>query len=238
MNLIELAPLEALQVAVPQKTVSYSPVGNRDLLAVMQQQIEGYGLNIVGADMRVAANGQQFMGTIQFGSEDTHIQQQMGFRNSYNKSFAVGFGAGANVLVCSNGMFLADVKSVRKHTSKVWYDIEHVMQDQLMYMDDTFQRISNDAQDMQNTMLSSSDIRDVIGKLWIDQEVLTAQQMNIMRGEMFYSDNFKMFDKGAPIGEGTAWNMYNNITEALKVSHPSKYFKNHEKVHETLMTYA
>lgn len=232
MNLIDYAPPEALQVAVPTRTASYMPVGNRDLLEAMENTIGGYGLKIVGADMQVAAKGQQFMGTVKFeAAANSDLQMQMGFRNSYNKSFAVGFGAGASVLVCANGMFLADVKSVRKHTTEVWRDIEQVCGDQLRYIDDTFQELQDDTVDMQNTMLTASQISKVVTDLWINERVLTAQQMNIMRDGMFYSENFKMYEPGNTLESGTAWNMYNNITEALKVSHPSKYFKNHEKVH-------
>jgi len=56
---------------------------------------------------------------------------------------------------------------------------------------------------------------------------------------MFNSENFKMYDSKDKFDGSakSAWYMYNNLTESLKVSHPSSYFKNHEKVHQLMMTY-
>lgn len=105
MNLIELAPKEAIQKAIPLRTSSYTPVANIELLDVIQDSITGRGLEIKGTSMSLAGNGNQFMGTIQLmdktdGEYNTELGMQLGFRNSYNKSFAVGFGTGAEVFVC------------------------------------------------------------------------------------------------------------------------------------------
>ena len=240
MNLLELAPKEALQIAPPKATISYSPVPNVQLLENIQRNIEGRGLTIKGADMKTAAHGQQFMGTIQLGgtTDDAELGMQLGFRNSYNKSFAVGFGIGAEVFICSNGMFLADVKAVRKHTSMVWRDISSILSYQLDEVEDTFTQLLNDSEDMKYTYLSQEQVQEIVWKLWVEEKVLTGQQMNILKKEMFYSENFKMYDPKQEMGLPTAWNMYNNVTQALKVSHPSKYFKDHEKTHQLITEYA
>lgn len=137
-------------------------------------------------------------------------------------------------------MFLADVKAVRKHTSKVWRDIKSILNYQLDGIQEDFQQIENDAMDMQNSYLTAEEVRTIVWDLWTSQKVLTGQQMNILKKEMFHSENFKMYnhkDTDAINQSANAWNLYNNITESLKVSHPTKYFKDHEKVHALMMEY-
>lgn len=242
MNLLEMAPTEAIQKAVPYRTTSYTPVSNGALLSAIQENIEDRDLQIMGSNMNTAKNGDVFVGTIQLSStkiNNPELGMTFGFRNSYDKSAAVGFGSGATVFVCTNGMFVADVTAVRKHTSEVWRDVSNIMTQQLDDMEKTFDGIVTDMKELKTTYLSQENVQEIVWNLWVDQKVLTAQQMNILKKEMFYSENFRMYDPKDNIRRGpvNAWNMYNNLTESLKVTHPSKYFKNHSKVHELMMTY-
>jgi hypothetical protein len=43
----------------------------------------------------------------------------VGFRNSINKSFALGFTGGAHIMVCSNMMFSGSFIEFQKHTSEM-----------------------------------------------------------------------------------------------------------------------
>lgn len=242
MKLLDFAPIEALTTPVPAMTRSYTPVPNDSLLSTIEYYMKQADLEIVGAKMKTASNGQQFMGTVQVRSPkiaDPDLGMNFGFRNSYNKSFAVGFGAGAEVFICSNGMFTADVKAVRKHTVEVYRDMNNIVQEQIYFMKNSFDGLVADKQQLMTTFISMADVQEIIWQLWVEQKVLTGTQMNILKKEMFYSENFKMYDPKNEFERpnASAWNMYNNITEALKISHPSNYFKDHEKAHELILSY-
>ena len=61
--------------------------------------------------------GSKLFGTYVLDQATKNTAMQVGFRNSLDKSMAVGLVAGTHTFVCSNGMFTGDTVLFRKHTS-------------------------------------------------------------------------------------------------------------------------
>jgi hypothetical protein len=131
-----LVPREELfKVPVPNATKSYCPVEHFKLIDSIEQSAtsNGHIVESVEVGIQDAKRGEEFIpgakmfGIMRLKSEgDTggdNLRLDIGIRNSYDKSIAVGIAAGASVFVCDNMMITGEVQAVRKHTPNVWQDV-------------------------------------------------------------------------------------------------------------------
>ena len=86
---------ELYATPVPPKTSTYSPVSNRDILAEIEEELDKKNFSIKHEKYNIARRGDQVIGTLGIANDqDPEIGFQLAFRNSYDKSMAVGFAAG------------------------------------------------------------------------------------------------------------------------------------------------
>jgi len=196
-----------LSVPVPSKTETYSPVGHRVLLNELQGKIAQRGMKIIDKQYYHGAFGQQMLGKYTIESGDSDLNMQLAFRNSYDKSMAIGFAAGATVFVCSNGMLAGDLLVYRKHTGTVVEELHDYIIDGINMMENNFSKLQNDMQKLKD----------------VEEEIINSTQLNIVKRELTESQNF--------VGKN-AWCLYNNVTEALKTSHVTNAMQDHLDLHE------
>jgi len=55
------------------------------------------------------------------------LSRMIGYRNSTNKKWAVGFVAGALVMICANGMISGDIITIRRHTGSIVEDLRLIV---------------------------------------------------------------------------------------------------------------
>jgi hypothetical protein len=109
---------------LPAATSSYVPVSHKVLIERVKEKLDKAGLII--EHERYDANDKitQMFGCFSVGMGNSEQRMSVGFRNSYDKSLAVGLVSGAQVIVCSNLMFVGDIKLMRKHTTNVFQDMD------------------------------------------------------------------------------------------------------------------
>lgn len=212
-----------LAVPVPDATETYSPVPHRALLNELQERIAAKGLSVIGKQYYVGAYGQQMLGKYTIESGDSELKMQMAFRNSYDKSMAVGFAAGATVFVCRNGMLSGDMLVYRKHTGNILEELHDYMIDGINMMQDNFKKLQEDKQILKEIELEERIQAEILGRLYIEKDIITSTQLNIVKHELKHSENF--------VGK-SAWNLYNNITEALKTSHVTNAMQGYINLHD------
>jgi hypothetical protein len=228
---------ELFQVPLPAKTDSYTPVAHYDLVNTIEKNVRSNfkDLKMVSSDYKLNSNGQQFMGMIHLqdtSNPDTELNMSLGFRNSYDKSMSVGLSCGAQVLICSNGMMIGELNLLRKHTSNVWSDVNDLVLKSLDKLTGNFQVIKQDVQQMKTHSIDRGAVNRIVGELFMDEKMITAQQMGIIREQMNFSKNFSMVESGSM----TLWNLYNNITESFKIEHPSTLLNKHLNLHNYAKT--
>jgi len=212
-----------LAVPVPSKTETYSPVGHRVLLNELQGKIAQRGMKIIDKQYYHGAFGQQMLGKYTIESGDSDLNMQLAFRNSYDKSMAIGFAAGATVFVCSNGMLAGDLLVYRKHTGTVVEELHDYIIDGINMMENNFSKLQNDMQKLKDVELDPQKQAEILGRLFVQEEIINSTQLNIVKRELTESQNF--------VGKN-AWCLYNNVTEALKTSHVTNAMQDHLDLHE------
>lgn len=167
--------------------------------------------------------------TIETGDPD--LNMLIGIRNSYDKSCTLGLGAGAQVIICENGSFSADYARLRKHTGNIQGELDDMVQSTVASMEKNFIDIKEDMEIMRDMPIDSIDVSHIIGELLMGENILRTQQINVIKKGMRSDINFRMLKPE----EMNMWNLYNNVTEALKLSTPANSMQNHIMTHKTIM---
>jgi hypothetical protein len=215
-------------VAMPEATESYIPVSHnhladtlstigRDILQGFQLEIEQYA---------TARGGEQMFGVLVFKSYHSELALSIGFRNSYDKSMAIGIAIGANVLVCDNLAFTGEITVLKKHTGNVWASLEDTAISALYRSQKNFQRIVEDSEVLKRQEISDDEAFKMIGLLF-GHNVLTPRQITLVKkGWLKPSyDNFK---------PRNLWSFYNTCTDALKSCPPIVIMEKHIALHNLI----
>ena len=109
-------------VPEPVQTRTWSPISHGRLLNAMQMVADSEGTEIVNRQYTLTKNGNRLFGawSIANGPDQRYM---IGFRNSLDKSMAVGMCAGMIIVVCSNMVFSGDYCAFRKHTTGLTDDL-------------------------------------------------------------------------------------------------------------------
>lgn len=218
---------DLFNIDLPEKTHSYQPVPHYELADTVKIACEKRRLNIVNERYTVNGKGEQFFGSFDVQSAHLNFRRSIGFRNSYDKSLAVGMCAGTTVIVCSNLMFKGDIVQMRKHTTNVFNDLNEMVENCFDVVDVEFQEIVSDSEQLKNVSMNKTEMAEIAGRLFIEDELINSTQLNIIKREILGSPLFP---------NETAWDFYNHITESLKVAAPrqrmTKQIEAHRKVLE------
>lgn len=147
--------------------------------------------------------------------------------NSYDKSKAFRCAIGAYVKVCSNGMLAGEMMNFkRKHTGSANMDMKVHMSDQIKNGEKYYKRLIADKDVMKMIPLDKRKISELVGRLYIDSEIIEAQQVSAIKAEI----NKPSFDYG--VSNESAWAFYNHVTHALKKSHPKTWLQDQQDFHD------
>ena len=226
----EPASFEELEaVPLPKQTDTYMPVSHAALVKkvieittdVLQIKLEktGYGL---------ASNGNHMFGHLRFmsGRGNKDMGLCIGVANSYDRHLRVRIAAGASVFVCDNLMITSDITYTRKHTSRVWEDIEDAIFRNIGGAEAVFDQLVIDAERMKQTEVSDDAAYQVMGLLY-GWKILGNQMLTVARKQWDTPDH-KAFE------ERNQWSLYNALNSALKLARPGDIMEKHRELHRLL----
>lgn len=215
-------------VEIPPATESYSPVPHerlaeslstigRDILKGFVLEKELYAL---------AREGKQMFGVLTFRSDGTELGLSIGFRNSYDKSMAIGIAIGASVFVCDNLALTGDITVLKKHTINVWSSLEDTAIQTLYRSRKNFEKVVADAAALMEREIGDDEAFRILGLLF-GRGVLSPRQLPVVKQEWLLPSHEEFRPR-------TAWSFYNACTEALKTCPPLVVMEKHISLH-TLM---
>jgi hypothetical protein len=220
----------AMKALIPPRTDTYSPIAHSDFLQVLRNKIEENRMTIVGDMYYTNMNGNKLVGYYHIEDNNVKtdpefgIQMMMGFKNSYDKSMTAALAAGANVMICSNGMISGDmVRFTRKHTGTIFEELQLKMNQAVTTMREGFGKLTIEVDLMKDFELTPRQKAEVLGVMYFEKGIVTPNQLSVIKKEITDSEHFK---------GNTVWDLYNNITESLKDSHPIRHIEDHIKLHD------
>jgi Domain of unknown function (DUF932) len=216
-------------VPVPDATESYTPVPHNHLaetlMTIGRDILKGYALE--SERYALAREGGQMFGVLTFRGEHHELGLSIGFRNSYDKSMAIGIAIGAKVFVCDNLALAGDVTVLRKHTGNVWASLEDVAISTLYRSQKNFQKVVEDAESMKSMRISDTGAFQYMGLLF-GKGVLTPRQLPMVKREWLKPSHEDFQPRNM-------WSFYNAATHAMKSAPPVLVMERHIQLHEVLV---
>jgi hypothetical protein len=216
-----------INVKIPEKTDSYSPVSHKNIIDFTMEQTDKCGLEVIGQRYTQAKEGRQANGFFHLkGIGDAEMGLELAWQNSYDKSIGLKWAIGGKVFICSNGMFQGDIGMFqRKHTGDALNEYSEAVRMYVSQAGDIFQKMVNEKERMKEIEITKRTSAELIGRMFLEEDIITSTQLNIIKREMEApSFDYKIKD--------TVWNLYNNCTVALKEAHPQFHLTQHMDLHK------
>lgn len=212
-------------IPLPQVTRTYCPIPHNVFIEELQEQLDKKNLQIISKKYLTNKNGLMLTGEYGLAApDDMEVSMLLGFHNSYNKVLPAGLFAGLMVLVCQNGCYgLQKSQSYnKKHCTGSLDKLRTQIKIIIDQLPEIFAILIQEKEAMKQIHLSLQTIAQLVGDMYLNENIITDTQLSIIRHEKQWSKNFP--------GQ-SAWSLYNWITESLKNSNPKDYMNTHLKVH-------
>lgn len=218
---------------------SYTPISNKLIIDLIDKSLLSAGLIVRDEEYRVSRDANNLIkgvvGSYNITTSNKEFGQRVMFRNSYDKSMSFAFVCGMCVWICTNGCIKGDYQYKRIHrgvlennTSTTEQDVVESINSGIANLQESFECLLDEMEELRKIQISPKDVYDLLGNLFFEQEVISINQMSIIKKELAFSDNFRHLGDT----DFTAFDLYNHITESLKSSHPTTYIKDHMKTHD------
>lgn len=227
----------AMTAPVPARTTTYSPIPHSYFLDTIVNQINDTGnLEVSSRNVYSNLDGHKmvfFLG-VKFRGMETDpnfgLEMMFGGKNSYDKSMAAALVAGASVMICSNGVIAGDMITFkRKHTGTIQEELIEKAGEGIIKMRDGFNNLVLQVDLMREYGLTPRQKAELLGVMYFEENMVSPHQLSVIKKEMKESDHFR--------GD-TLWDLYNNVTQSLKSSHPLTHIEDHIKVHKFMASIA
>lgn len=216
----ELVTVEQLATYQPPEPVGrWFPLSHIDVYKRAKDAMDEFGFSIRREHLSVTKEGKRFFGTLDLVSPLTEgVTLSVGLRNSFDKTFAIGFCAGSRVLVCDNLCFSGELLIARKHTkhggTRFGVDINHAVAQLEQFKEEESKRINV----LRNEHVTDMKAESLIVRA-MDQGIISSQDIPKVLTE-WRVPGFKEFE------DRTLWSLFNAFTSAMKPkndANPQRY---------------
>jgi len=227
-----ITEVDLCNAELPTHGKTYTVIPHRSIIDYTDNLLKENNFVIKNKSFRSNAGAKVVQGIYQIVStHDDDLGMMFAWTNSYDKSTRFQCGIGAYVFVCNNGMIHGDMASyARKHTGTADLDVQSQIGSQVKYAHKHFNQLIQDKDQFKNHTLSRKDQSELLGRLFIEEEIIDATQMSTIKREM----NKPTFNYSCSLNN--AWSFYNHVTHALKSSHPRSWMSNQQKFHKFMTT--
>ena len=215
----------------PNHGSTYTVIRHKFLIDASRSLLKTHGFDIVNEEYKATGDCNIAQGIYHIKSQqDPELGMMFAWTNSYNKQIRFQCGIGAYVFVCNNGMVAGDMSTyARKHTGNADSEAFNQIMSQIKNANKHYTKLVNDKEAMKNVSLSSKEQAELVGRLFIEEELLDSSQVSCIKKEM----NKPSYNYN--IGQDTGWAFYNHVTHALKMSHPRSWMSDQQKFHEFMI---
>ena len=211
-------------VQVPTQERIYKPISYGNIVDTIELVLDKANIPVSNRKFLAAKKGNQ--ATIHYSLnlfDDKEQQFQLVAQNSYDKSLSFKFVMGSEIIACSNGLLRSNRDTIFKK--------KHVGEIQTLAPEKIYEFIYNTAEEfnmyisyrelLKNYDLNKSAVHSLVGKLFLDEQIVNTDQLNILKREIM-SPSYNYGTDGK-----SAWDFYNHVTASLRSSHPSNWVNNH-----------
>ena len=223
---------QIIHTPLPVHGNTYTVIPHEFIINKAKQELSNAGFVIKHELYKSTQNGQVAQGMYHLDhTVDPDMGMMFAWSNSYDKSRRFKCAIGGHVFVCMNGVVSGDMANYsRKHTGDADQEASDMIDIQIARANEYFNQLVEDKNLLFNQLMTRKTQSELIGRLFLEEKVITLTQMGIIKREM---ENPSYMYSSDP---DSAWTLYNHVTHALKDSHPERYLDDHEKVHNMFMS--
>ena len=201
------------QIATPEGTVSWKPVPHITIAELVTAGAEERGYRITREEYGLNPAGTKMFGVLRFHPEGhPEYSRALGFRNSHDKSMAVGLTAGLSVLVCDNMCFGGETVIHRKHTTGI--EIEALVNHAFGHLEYQFIRLEENVEEMKRKHITVTSAKLITVKAAETGAINSSDIIPVLRE--FTEPAHEEFKPR------TRWSLYNAFTETAKKYTPAR----------------
>jgi len=205
---------ELAMIPTPEPTPTWKPIPHAQVAELAINESQRRGWNIVSEDYGLATKEHKMFGVLRFSPEGRpDITRALGFRNSHDKTLAVGLTAGLNIRVCSNLCFSGEIVVHRKHTSGI--EVESLMGGVFDRLEASFIRLERNTDSLKIQAISIDDARRLI--------VVAAELKAIPSCDILAVLNEFRKPRHEEFKDLTKWSLLNAFTETAKKYSPPRF---------------
>ena len=221
-------------VALPNHGGRYTPISHKSIIDKVHEELAARGFNVEQELYRASIGGNVANGMyILDQGSDPDMKMMFVWGNSYDKSMRFKCGIGVYIPKTGNYIFAGNLSSyARKHTGKADEEAIQMIQTQLNMANAHYTELVH-ARDMLVT--SSATIRtysELTGRMFIEEQCLNKEQVSSVRDRLV--NEVALLDN---TNWDNAWNYYNSVATALRMSHPKNWFEDQAACHSLITKY-
>lgn len=215
-----------LNTPLPSATKTYTVISHGAIINTALKLFGEKGFEVVNEKYKCNNTAQVAQGelTIKYG-DDPDMQMAFIFANSYDKSMRFKSAIGGHVLVNQTSVIGEMMSWSRKHTGTADIEAANAIEKQIENAELYFKELVSNKDAMKHITLSVKQFAELLGVLYIEQGLLTTEQIAIVRHE-FKKPSVKYNTPGDSL-----WTLYNHILIALSKSHPRTWMDQQKLVH-------
>jgi len=204
---------ELMAVPTPMPTKTHRPVPHIHIAEMIAHEANNRGYSITSEEYGLSTSGEKMFGVFRFHPEGhPEYSRALGFRNSHDKSLAVGLTAGLSVLVCDNYAFGGETTIHRKHTSGI--EIENLIPQAFDGLTHQYIKLERNVDRLKVEMISLNEAKLLVVK---SAEIRAIPSCDILP----VLDEFRE-PQHEDFKEQNRWSLYNSFTEIAKKYSPPR----------------
>lgn len=190
----------------PEPTATHVPIPHARIVDIVKHMLSFYGHEVTEEHHGVTKDGARYFGLLSLRSTYGAYCDQVGLRNSHDRSMPIGLAFGSRVFVCDNLAFVADQVVRRKHTVKAKHELPALISELVEPLAD--QRA---AQHRKLLTYQDKEISDQVADFAVMQ-MFRQDVINLQR----IPDVLKQWDQPThDWGQKSVWRLFNAATFAL-----------------------
>lgn len=222
-----------IHAPLPNHGGTYTVIPHEYVINTAKEQLSKSGFSIKHELYKTTSSGEIAQGIYHLDhKQDPEMGMMFAWSNSYNKKVRFKCAIGAHVFVCMNGVISGNMGNyARKHTGTADQEAHDMIEQQIYRASEYFNQLVADKDLLKEKLLTKKVKAELIGRLFMEEEVITLTQLGIIQREMANPSFLYETDPDS------AWSLYNHVTHALKESHPKQYLDDHQKLHNMFVDY-
>ena len=204
---------DLMQIPLPMQTKSYKPVSHVHIAELIAEEAYRRNFSIASEEYGLSKDGQKMFGVFRFHHEGHPEHTRcLGFRNSYDKSIAVGLTVGLSVLVCDNLCFGGETTLNRKHTAGI--EVEELIPKVFDSLTVQFERLEENIEKLKYEYMPTSSAKLKIVKAAEIKAIPSCDIIPVL--EEYKKPRYEEF------ATRNGWSLYNAFTEIAKKYSPTR----------------